>query len=309
MSMKSVYVVILACVLVSCSKSSMTSSDGTEAASNISESAMSEAGQQASSSEGAAAPFTIQDMAADFDSMDYLDPADGSAHAQSACAFSIARSACSSNVDTITWGGCTVGFATLSGGWTETWSGGFCADGTKPGLLTSGNSVTRTSSSQVLTLPSGATLTTDTNAHNDYDGTSIGSGVTVSNTAGTRTVTIAGLHKVMVGPHGRTWFDHSFKSGGGGLSVVGTRAAGTRVVTGTSTLYHNLAKYTAVHTFNSVTWGSASCCYPTSGSISTSLTGTGRSGSVSLAFSSTCGQATFTDTDSTTSMITLNQCN
>jgi hypothetical protein len=129
--------------------------------------------------------------------------------------------------------------------------------------------------------------------------------VTISNTGGTRTVVINGIRRTMTGPLGRSWFDHSITSTG--LTVTGTRAAGTRTVSGTMTMFHNLASYKATHAFNNVTWGSSSCCYPTSGSVSTSLTGT-RTGNVSLDFSSTCGQATFTDTDSSTSTVTLNQC-
>jgi hypothetical protein len=166
--------------------------------------------------------------------------------------------------------------------------------------------VTRTSSSEVLTFASGAKITTNTAAHTAYDGTSIPStGVVISNTGGTRTVVIHGIHRTMTGPLGRSWFDHSITSSG--LTITGTRAGGNRVVSGSSTLYHNLASYKAVHTFNSVTWGNSSCCYPTSGSISSVLTGS-KTGTLGLAFSSTCGQATFTDTDASTSTVILTQC-
>ncbi len=285
-----------------CAKSSTDSAtDGNEAVSNISESAMSEAGQQASSAEGAASPGLMAER-------DYVDPLD-QIHTTSACTFTGARSACTGAVDTLTWGGCSVNLATLTGGWTETWSAN--ANCTAKALTATSDSVVRTSSSQVLTLPSGATITTNTTAHTAYDGTALpATGVTTTLTnsgAGQRTIVIDGVHRVLVGPHGRTLFDHSLTSTG--LISTGKRSTSNRVVTGNLTLYHNLLKYKAVHTFNSVTWGSSSCCYPTSGSISSVLTGTGRSGNVSLAFSATCGQATFTDTDSSTSTVTLTQCN
>lgn len=267
---------------------------------------MAQAGQQASSSEGASSPSMMSlDYAADFQGMDFVDPSDA-VHPLTACTFTAARSTCSGNVSTITWGGCSIGTATMTGGWTETWSAGFCANGASPGALTNGTSVTRTSASDVLTFASGAKITTSTTAHSAYDGTSIpGTGVTVSNAGGTRTIVINGIHKIMTGPLGRSWFDHSITSTG--LTVTGTRAGGNRVVSGTSTLFHNLAQYKAAHTFNNVTWGSSSCCYPTSGSISSTLSGS-RTGSISLAFSTTCGQATFTDADSSASTVTLTQC-
>lgn len=301
--------VLMLMALFSCTKDEASSSDGAEALSNISESAMAEAGQQSTSTEGASSPsFTLgEGLSTDFQSMDYLDPQDALKQL-AACTFSSARSTCSSNVSTISWGGCTIGTATLAGGWSEAWSSGFCSDGNQPTALTNGTSVTRTSSTgQVLTFASGATLTTDTIAHTTYDSTSIpGTGITISNSSGTRTVVINGLHKVLVGPRGLKWFDHTLTSTG--LTVNGTRLTGDRVVSGTSVHYHNLAEYKATHTFNTVTWGSSTCCYPTSGSVSSTLTGS-RSGTVSLSFTANCGEANFTDTDATVSSVTLSQCN
>ena len=303
--MKSIYILLILLAAVSCkNRNSDADSDGAEAVSNISESAISGAGQQATSSEGATSPFVAMEAMTVHD-LGLLDPQD--VNISSACAFSSARTTCSSNVSTIDWAGCTVHSATLTGGWAETWSPGFCSNGALPGALTNGTSVTRTSTGQVLTLPSGATLTENTTAHSTYNSTSIpGTGIDVSMAGGTRTVVIHGLRRILKGPFGRSWFDHSITSTG--ITITGTRAAGTRTVSGTSTMYHNFAQYTAAHTFNTVTWGTPSCCYPTSGSVSSVLTGT-RAGSVSLAFTSTCGQATFTDTDSSVSTVTLSQCN
>ena len=293
-----------------CGKKTDDATDSAESTSNISESVVSEAGSQASSAEGASTPGFLSVNSVN--PSDLVDPQDagriasGAVSASAVCSFSTARSSCSANADTITWNSCSIGTATLSGGWTETWSGG----GTCPTAPSSaGHAVTRTSTSQVLTLASGATLTTDTNAHTAYDGTTIPAGGTVVTSGGgsTRTIVINGIHRVFKGPLGRSWFDHSITSTG--LTMNGTRALGTRVISGSSTMYHNLAKYKAVHTFNAVTWATPTCCYPTSGSVSTVLTGTGRNGNVNLAFTTTCGQATFTDTDSTTSTITLTQCN
>lgn len=297
-------------LLTSCGKSADTSAtDSVESNSNISESMTTEAGGQASAAEGASTPaiFSTESPRRDFvDPQDGVRAKSGEVNPLAICSFSSARSSCSSNADAISWGGCSVGLATLTGGWTETWSGG----GTCPTApATAGHAVTRTSTSQILTLASGATLTTDTNAQTTFDGTVLPATGTVVTSGGgsARTIVVNGVHRVFKGPLGRTWYDHSITSTG--LTSNGTRAAGNRVITGTATTYHNLAKYKAVHTFNTVTWGSASCCYPTSGSISSVLTGTGRSGNVSITFSTSCGTATFTDTDSTTSTVVMNQCN
>lgn len=303
-------VILVSFFIIQCGKKDDETADtDADSVSYIMESAMSEAGQHSTSSEGGTSVSSVEFEESDYDlqSIDAIDPQSASVHPMSACSFSSSRSTCSSNVSTVNWGGCSVGTATLTGGWTETWSNGFCANGASPGTLSSGSSVVRTSSSQVLTLASGATLTTDTAAHTAYDGTSIGStGITVSKSGTTRTIAIDGIHRILKGPRGRTLFNHSLKSTG--LTVTGTRALGTRVVSGNLTVYHNIAAYTATNTFNNVTWGNSSCCYPTSGSISTSLSGA-LTGSTSLAFTSTCGSATFTSTSGSTSTVTLNQCN
>lgn len=289
-------------LIVSChSKSSSTATtttttDGSEATSNATESAMSEANSHASSSEGSSTPgagFAKSSISS------ILDPQELAA--TSACSYSSNRSTCSSGTDTIAWASCTVAKGTLTGGWTETWD--TCP--TTAGVVTTGHSVTRTSSLQTLTFNSGAYVTTDTSAHTAYDGTAIpGTGVTISNTSGTRTITINGIHKTEYGPYGKKWFDHSIT---GTLSVTGKRSTSNRIITGTQTLYHNLAKYKAAHTYNSVTWSDSTCCYPTGGSITSVFSGS-KTGNATLAFSSTCGEATYTDTDASSSTITLTHC-
>ncbi len=283
-----------------------------EPAQGISESAVTEAGAQSTASEGASSPMIAAELSEDFQNMDYLDPQSAEIHPMAACSFASNRSTCTSNVSTIDWLGCTVGAATATGGWTETWSAGFCTNGASPAALTTGTSVNRrtVNGGEILTTSIGAVLTTTTTAHSAYDGTLInGNGITVANTSGTRTMLIDGLHKVLVGPRGRTWFDHSVVANPG-LSVTGTRAAGTRTVTGSTTLYHNLALYKAVHTFNTVRWNSATCCYPTSGTVTSTLTGS-KTNSLTLDFTAgatACGQATFTEGSGTPTAVTLTQC-
>jgi hypothetical protein len=100
-----------------------------------------------------------------------------------------------------------------------------------------------------------------------------------------------------------TLWDHTVSTGAGGLTLSG--ASGSRVVNGAVTVQHNLIKYTATATFNNVGWGEAGCCFPTTGSVTTTFSG-GKS--ESLSFSSICGEATLTTVNGKTVPITLQHC-
>jgi hypothetical protein len=281
-------------IAASCAKKSDDSEETiSDSTSNAAESAGSAIGSIANETENGTLVSTgvLEELA------DISQPQD-SAYPLSVCTWAAARS-CSSGTATVSWNSCKIGLNTLTGGWTSTYNP------TTDCSLSAGESVTRTSSTGfTITFVGGATLTTSTEAHVAWNGTSIPStGVVTSTDGSTRTVTINGLHRVLKGPRGRTWFDHSLT---GSLSITGTKAAGTRTVTGTMTLYHNRAQYTAAHTFNNVKWGSSTCPYPTSGSITSTLTGS-VSGSATLTYSSTCGSATFTDTSGSTSSVALSQ--
>jgi len=278
-----------------CNKSNESTEAVSDSTSNVTESAASTVGNIAGDTESGSVGFA----------------ADDSHGLLAACSLAAARSTCSgasSDTITVTWNDCTIllGTVTLSGGWTNRYdSAGTCTTA-RTAALPSGGSVTRTSDSYVVAFRSGAYLTTDTTTHTAWDGTSIpATGVVTTNNSGTRTVVINGLHRVLRGPRGTRWFDHSITSSG--LTVTGTHAAGTRTVSGNMTVYHNIARYTATSTFNSVQWGSSSCCYPTSGSISTALAGA-VAGTTTLTYSSTCGQATFVDTSGASSTIELSYC-
>lgn len=291
-------------------KKSTTDSDTestSDSTSNTSQTAMSQAGSSSSATESGSVGFLAEDALSSYESANYVDPDQSIRPTATACTYSSVRGSCASSADTITWGGCTVdgGSVTMTGSWTETFSGTGASTCTTP--LSSGGSVTRTSSSSVMTFASGATLTTDTNGGTAWDGTSIpATGETVSNSSGTRTIVINGIHRYLKGPRGTTWFDHYITSTG--LTVTGTRAAGTRSMSGNLKVYHNLLRYTAASTFNTVIWGSSSCCYPTSGNISSTLTGS-LTGTTTLTFSSTCGSATYIDNSGSSSSVTLTHCN
>ena len=133
----------------------------------------------------------------------------------------------------------------------------------------------------------------------DSKGCSDGRSVVINGSHLTGNVTLAGASD-------KIW-DHTLSTGSSPLTVTGVGAS--RVVTGEVTVQHNLAKYTASVSFDSVGYGEPGCCFPTSGT----LTATFSKGSVvgkteTLTFDGTCGDATLTKADGTTESITLKHC-
>jgi hypothetical protein len=102
-----------------------------------------------------------------------------------------------------------------------------------------------------------------------------------------------------------TRWDHTITSSG--LTVTGSETG--RVVTGSVTVQHNIAKYVATVTFNSAGYGDPLCCFPTSGSVTATFSGGSDSGkSETLAFSAACAEATLTTASGTTESVTLQHC-
>ncbi len=109
----------------------------------------------------------------------------------------------------------------------------------------------------------------------------------------------------------REWWDHTVTTGTAGISVHG--AGTSRVVTGTVTVQHNLAKFTSTTSFNTVGYGqtidATPCCFPTSGNVTTTFTHGPYAGRTEiLTFSTSCGEATLTLSDGSTSAFTLLHC-
>lgn len=269
------------------------------------------------------------------DASSNLDAAEGDSVLMSsigplaACDISTARSACSNNIRTVTWDGCTtVRGDVLTGVIVESYAG----FGAAACQMTGSTSVlTRTISSDIprkLTIGSGAlagaTITSTNDPGTAWDGdtfpdastgtvisrieTGTSNGQTCGDGIGGNptpclNVVVNGIHTTMKGRRGLTWFEHIAQAD---LTAKGTRGGGDRTLSGTSTVWHEILEYKAVNTFTSVVWGDSACCYPTSGSISSVLTGS-ITKSTTLTFTSTCGEATFNDgTDDST--VTLKQC-
>jgi hypothetical protein len=125
-----------------------------------------------------------------------------------------------------------------------------------------------------------------------------------------RTIVISGSNLVgtvtVAGDADKIW-DHTVSTGATPITVTGSGA--TRVVSGSVTVQHNLALYTASATFNNVGYSEPGCCFPTSGSVTTTFSKGPDSGKTeTLSFSAICGDATLTTASGTTSQIELEHC-
>jgi hypothetical protein len=125
-----------------------------------------------------------------------------------------------------------------------------------------------------------------------------------------RTLVVNGSHltgTVTIDGKQTTIWDHTVTTSAGGITVTGEGAG--RIVSGVVTVQHNLAKYTATATFDSVGYGEPGCCFPTSGSVTTTFSdGPDQGKTESLTFSPVCGDATLTTASGTTEALTLQHC-
>jgi len=127
-----------------------------------------------------------------------------------------------------------------------------------------------------------------------------------SGCAGSRALTISGSHLTGTVDSVRMW-DHTVSTGAGGVTVTGSGAG--RVVTGTVYVQHNLAHVTSATTFNNVAYADGACCYPTSGSVTTTFSkGPDKTKTETLTFNSVCGDVTLTKPNGETVDLPLDQC-
>jgi hypothetical protein len=227
----------------------------------------------------------------------------------------------------VTWANDKSGSSLWSG--TFTLNYGTSCDSTHPwiGNQVAGCSVTRTTASggdtRTVTGPSGNSyaITHDTNGAGTGWDTTVSpapgdGGVVVTCGAGGcasggGTLAIDGSHLTgTVTPSGQAstkiW-DHTVSTAGAPMTF--TASGTTRLFSGTVTVQHNLARYTATATFNSVGYGQAGCCYPTTGNVTTAFqSGPFQGDTETLAFSSVCGEATLTTTAGNSVPLTLQHC-
>lgn len=102
-------------------------------------------------------------------------------------------------------------------------------------------------------------------------------------------------------------WDHTVSTGSQAITVTGHGPS--RIVTGSITVQHNLLRYTATATFDSVGYAEPGCCFPTSGSVTTTFNNGSNVGKTeTLSFSPVCGEATLTTASGSTEAVTLQHC-
>jgi hypothetical protein len=218
------------------------------------------------------------------------------------------------------WNACTflnaLGNSTLLGGWNLEFSSPTDCNNFFVAIPTSGSIIKK--SPKDITTGYGArleradttVLVTNTDAHQNYKGTSITGGMTTvfGSSNQTRTVQIAGVHRQFYDNKSKLIFDHSVVTNWPHVSLSGTRpaiasATTTRVANGSMTVSHNILLTTAEVSLNAVTWGSYTCTFPTSGVISMTFTDA-VVGTASLTITG-CGTGTFLSPSGDVSTVSL----
>lgn len=225
-----------------------------------------------------------------------------------ACDWSKARSACTNMTDSFTFQGCSIarGKIVLLGGFDEAFSGTNADTCKLP--LENGATVTHTSKGVSATFASGEALTIDTLAGKAYDGTEIPATGIVSTMANDVTsATVNGIHSVFK-DHDGTVKEESFALTTVPVQMSGKHGDGTFAISeGAVRVFHQLDKYTSDVTVEKLAWSDKACCHPVSGKLSEVMSGS-KTGTRSLVFKSTCGNATYTDVDGTAKDISLPAC-
>lgn len=125
-----------------------------------------------------------------------------------------------------------------------------------------------------------------------------------------QTLVISGSHltgSVNIAKRDYRIWDHTVSTGAGGVTVTGSGTG--RVVNGTVTVEHNILKFTSTTTFTNVAYTEPGCCFPTSGSVTTTFdSGSNVGKTESLSFSVLCGEATLTNANGSTEALTLEHC-
>lgn len=196
----------------------------------------------------------------------------------------VSAQTCNSGDKTISYVDCTVpntdqiinGFVTL------TYSSPTCD------LSSIGATVTR-SYNYTRTTPWGAVITVSADNKMDYAGNTYGGGGLVRRVVGgSFEIEIAGKHRQRTTARGRSAFDISLRTLNS-ISVSSLERDGRTVTGGRLEIAHNIKRFTVALEPNNLTYVS-NCCYPVSGRIDVSLTGT-INGSGSVNFNG-CGNAT-----------------
>jgi len=138
------------------------------------------------------------------------------------------------------------------------------------------------------------------------EGVVVTCGASGCDTGGTLVINGSHLTGTLTTAAGRsaTLWDHTVT---GSVDVAGTGTS--RVVSGSVTVEHNIVHRTASVVLSGVTYGDALCCFPTAGSLATTMQNGLRAGKTeTVSFSSACGEATLTTFAGRTVALTLEHC-
>ena len=139
------------------------------------------------------------------------------------------------------------------------------------GLTSNADSVTRTYDYSI-TGPRGGTLRVFSSPQDNYNNVSISGGGRLTKTASGWDIEILGKNKTLKTVAGREIMNHSVRTTSA-IQITGGLSRDSRVAQGGGLeVMHNLAEFTATHSFDQLVWDNT-CCHPTSGTITTSLTG------------------------------------
>jgi hypothetical protein len=129
----------------------------------------------------------------------------------------------------------------------------------------------------------------------DFEGTVRSGGAVLKKlSGGTKKLTILGIHRRGLNPNGKFTHWHTLYSDADGITV--TNSGSDRVLNGTMYIMHNRKSLKITKTMTNVTF-SSSCQFPKSGTTTFSWTEEGAAQSVSVTWSSTCGEASIDGTN------------
>ncbi len=278
--MKALILTVLLLSLIGCKKQATTSSVSTDNIDNFADTIEASMNSVSGATDDANNESVVAQTSPNFIEK-LLDQTFISSAYAAACTRSLSNASgiCTRNVN------CEAGAYVWSGTAQLTFSNGStCALGAMGETFTRTVNFTRSG-------PRGSLQTTSA-SRTPYTGPAIGGGIEVTKADnGTAVdVDILGQHKILTRTNGAVLFDMSFTTPTP-LQLNKLARNGRIISSGVLDVYHNRAQFTAEHTISNLTFSSA-CCYPVSGSISTTFSGT-LSGSGSVTFNS-CGNFTAT---------------
>lgn len=217
---------------------------------------------------------------------------------------------CSGNVMTLTYTECSpsaTSIATWNGSQIFTFNGQTC--GVPSTAWTSGSLVHTVGPKTYRSTGTGVKVWANTTTLSGYQ-TPVNGGSTVSFVGAlARTATISGIEYFAtktIGSETQTVWDQTVSTT---APIVIAGSGATRTISSGTTLVQNNRQLISASVLvqTPLIFANPACCYPTSGVLATSYSGT-QTGTETLTFTAVCGAATFVDSTGKSSSITLSHC-